>query len=79
MDEVIRKWDLQQLPGYEAMEEPEQDGESTTEKAAKKPKIATFTDEDLDKGLKNKAASDYLDVLNLKYPSELREENVKEI
>ena len=41
MDEV-KKWDLQQLPGFEAIEEPE-------EETAKKPKIATFTDEDLDK------------------------------
>ena len=29
MDEV-KKWDLQQLPGYEAIEEPEEDRESIT-------------------------------------------------
>ena len=39
MDEV-KKWDLQQLPGYEAIEEPEEDRESITEDTAKKPKIA---------------------------------------
>ena len=60
MDEV-KKWDLQQLPGYEAVEEPEEDRESITEEAAKKPKIATFTDEDLDKGLNYKEAIDYLE------------------
>ena len=75
MDEV-RKWDLQQLPGYEAIEE---DRESTTEEAAKKPKIAIFTDEDLDKGLKYKAAGDHLDSLNLKLPSELKEMNIEDI
>ena len=78
MDEV-KKWDLQQLPGYEAIEEPEEDRESITEEAAKKPKIATFTDEDLDKGLNYKEAIDYLDTLNLKLPSELKEMNIEEI
>ena len=72
MDEV-KKWDLQQLPGYEAMEE---DRETTTEEG--KSKIATFTDEDLDKGLGYKAASDYLDSLNLKLPSELKEINIED-
>ena len=77
MDEV-KKWDLQQLPGYEAIEEPEEDRESITEETAKKPKIATFT-EDLDKGLKYKEAINYLDTLNLKLPSELKEMNIEEI
>ena len=78
MDEV-KKWDLQQLPGYEAIEEPEEDRESITEETAKKSKIATFTDEDLDKGLNYKEAIDYLDTLNLKLPSELKEMNIEEI
>ena len=78
MDEV-KKWDLQQLPGYEAIEEPEEDRESITEETAKKPKIATFTDEDLDKGLNYKEAIDYLDTLNLKLPSELKEMNIEQI
>ena len=78
MDEV-KKWDLQQLPGFEAIEEPEEDRESITEEAAKKPKIATFTDEDLDRGLNYKEAIDYLDTLNLKLPSELQEMNIEEI
>ena len=88
MDDV-KKWDLQQLPGYEAIEEPEGDiiidasspllpssPESTTEEG--KSKTATFTDEDLDKGLGYKTASDYLDSLNLKLPSELKEMNLKD-
>ena len=81
MDEV-KKWDIEQLPGYEAIEEPEkleEDRESITEETAKKPKIATFTDEDLDKGLNYKEAIDYLDTLNLKLPSELKEMNIEEI
>ena len=78
MDEV-RKWDLNQLPGYEAIEESEEDRESGTEEAAKKTKIATFSDEDLHKGLKYKAAGDYLDSLNLKLPSELKEMNIEDI
>ena len=76
MDEV-KKIDLQQLPGYEAIEEPEEDRESITEETAKKPKTATFTDEDLDKGLKCKEAIDYSDSLNLKLSSELK--NIEEI
>ena len=35
MDKV-KKWDLQQLPGFEAIEEPEEDRESITEETAKK-------------------------------------------
>ena len=35
MDEA-KKWDLQQLPGYEAIEEPEEDRESITEETATK-------------------------------------------
>ena len=37
MDEV-KIWDLQQLPGCEAIEEPEEDRESITEDTAKKQK-----------------------------------------
>ena len=75
----VKKWDLQQLPGYEATEEPEEDRESITEETDKKTKIATFTDEDLDKGLKYKEAVDYLDSLGVKLPSELKEMNIEEI
>ena len=89
MDEV-RKWDLNQLPGYEAIEDEEdvliiplrkededdEDRESTTEEG--KSKTAIFADEDLDKGLGYKAASDYLDSLNLKLPSELKEMNIED-
>ena len=38
MDEV-KKRDLQQLPGYEAIEEPEEDRESITEETAKNQKL----------------------------------------
>ena len=77
--EEVRRWDLEQLPSFEAIEEPEEDRESITEETAKKPKIATFTDEDLDKDLKYEETIDYLDSLNLKLPSELKEMNIEEI
>ena len=145
MDEV-KKWDLQQLPGYEAIEEPEEyqkrDEEKTEEKyerpffevpvrmkqknyfivlgyphkivddpdriltvnfkdigenlndfnynydkdenlitlIGKKPEsIAQFKFEDLDKGLEYKEAKDYLDSLNLHYPSVMTEKSLAKI
>ena len=49
MDEV-KKWDLAQLPGFEAIEEPKED---------EGPKIAKFKAEDLDRNLINKKAQNY--------------------
>ena len=58
LDEV-KKWDLAQLPGFEAIEEPKDDGvlPSTSEEG---PKIAKFTPEDLNRNLMNKEAQDVL-------------------
>ena len=65
LDEV-KKWDLAQLPGFEAIEEPKEDEEdekdeevlpSTSEEG---PKIAKFKAEDLDRYLLSKEAQDIL-------------------
>ena len=50
LDEV-KKWDMAQLPGFEAIEEPKED---------EGPKIAKFTREDLDRNLMKKEAQDIL-------------------
>ena len=74
LDEV-KKWDLAQLPGFEAIEEfKEDDGvlPSTSE-----GKIAKFTLEDLDRNLMNKETQDILKVNEYyKLPSEYFEEDV---
>ena len=56
MDEV-KKWDLAQLPGFEAIEEPKED---------EGPKIAKFKAEDLDRYLMSKQAQDYSKLMNIK-------------
>ena len=81
LDEV-KKWDMAQLPGFEAIEEPpkeDDDGDlpSTSEKG---PKIAKFTPEDLDRNLMSKEAQDILKVNEYhKLPSEYFEEDVSTI
>ena len=82
LDEV-KKWDLAQLPGFEAIEESKEDKEdeevlpSTSEEG---PKIAKFTPEDLDRNLMNKEAQDILKVNEYhKLPSEYFEEDVSTI
>ena len=76
LDEV-KKWDLAQLPGFEAIEEPEEDDPSTSEGG---PKIAKFTPEDLDRNLMNKEAQDILKLNGYdKLPSEYFEEDVSTI
>ena len=67
MDEV-KKWDLAQLPGFEAIEEPKED---------EGPKIAKFKAEDLDRSLMSKQAQDILKANEYhKLPSDYFEENV---
>ena len=88
LDEV-KKWDLAQLPGFEAIEEPKEDEEDEEYEEAKevlpstsdeKPKIAKFTREDLDRNLMNKEAQDILkDNEYHKLPSEYFEEDVSTI
>ena len=79
MDEV-KKWDLAQLPGFEAIEEPKEDEEVLPSTSEEGPKIAKFTPEDLDRNLMNKEAQDILKVNEYhKLPSEYFEEDVSTI
>ena len=64
LDEV-KKWDLAQLPGFEAIEESKEDEDeddlpSTSDKGS--PKIAKFTSDDLNRFLNNKEAQDILKI-----------------
>ena len=81
MDEV-KRWDLSQLPGLEAIEDPpkEDDGVLPSTSDQESPKIAKFTPEDLDRNLMNKEAQDILKVNEYhKLPSEYFEEDVSTI
>ena len=78
LDEV-KKWDLDQLPGYEAIEKPK-DEEVLPSKSEEGPKIAKFTPKDLDRNLTNKEAKDILKLNGYDYlPSEYFEEDVSTI
>ena len=66
LDEV-KKWDLAQLPGFEAIEEPKEDEEEYEESkeylpstSDEKPKIVKYKDEDLDRYLWSKETQDIL-------------------
>ena len=75
LDEV-KKWDLTQLPGFEAIE----DEEVLPSTSKEGPKIAKFTPEDLDRNLMNKEAQDILRTNEYhKLPSEYFEEDVSTI
>ena len=79
LDEV-KKWDLAQLPGFEAIEEPEEDDGVLPSTSEEGPKIAKFKAEDLDRNLMNKEAQDILKVNEYhKLPSEYFEEDVSTI
>ena len=76
LDEV-KKWDLDQLPGFEAIEEPKEDEEVLPSTSEEGSKIAKFKPEDLDRYLTNKEAQDILKVNEYhKLPSEYFEEDV---
>ena len=79
LDEV-KKWDLAQLPGFEAIEEPKKDDGVLPSTSEEGPKIAKFTPEDLNRNLMNKEAQDILKVNEYhKLPSEYFEEDVSAI
>ena len=79
LDEV-KKWDLVQLPGFEAIEESKEDDGVLPSTSEEGPKIAKFTPEDLDRNLMNKEAQDILKVNEYhKLPSEYFEEDVSTI
>ena len=79
LDEV-KRWDLAQLPGFEAIEEPKEDDGVLPSTSKEGPKIAKFTPEDLDRNLMNKEAQDILKVNQYyKLPSEYFEKDVSTI
>ena len=82
LDEV-KKWDLAQLPSFEAIEEPkedEKDEEVLPSSSEEGPKIAKFKAEDLDRYLLSKEAQDILKLNGYDYlPSEYFEEDVSTI
>ena len=76
MDEV-KKWDLVQLPGFEAIDEPKEDDGVLPSTSDEGPKIAKFKAEDLDRNLMSKEAQDILKMSEYhKLPSEYFEEDV---
>ena len=79
LDEV-KKWDLAQLPGFEAIEEPKEDDGVLPSTSEEGPKIAKFTPKDLDRNLMTKETQDILKVKEYhKLPSEYFEEDVSNI
>ena len=76
MDEV-KKWDLAQLPGFEAIEESKKDDGVLPSTSDEGPKIAKFKAEDLDRYLNNKESQDILKTNEYyKLPSEYFKEDV---
>ena len=88
LDEV-KKWDLAQLPGFEAIEEPKEDEEDEEDEEAKEvlpstseegPKIAKFKSEDLDRYLLSKEKQDILKSLGYdKLPSHYLKKDISSI
>ena len=79
LDEV-KRWDMAQLPGFEAIEESKEDDGVLPSTSEEGPKIAKFTPEDLDRNLMNKEAQDILKINGYhKLPSEYFEEDVSTI
>ena len=79
MDEV-KRWDLAQLPGFEAIEESKKDDGVLPSTSDEGPKIAKFKAEDLDRYLNSKQAQDILKTNEYhKLPSDYFEENVSTI
>ena len=79
MDEV-KRWDLSQLPGLEAIEETKEDDGVLPSTSDEEPKIAKFKAEDLDRYLNNKEAQDILKNSEYhKLPSEYFQEDISTI
>ena len=79
MDEV-KKWELSQLPGFEAIEEPKEDDGVLPSTSDEGPKIAKFKAEDLDRYLNSKDSQDILKTNEYhKLPSEYFKEDVSTI
>ena len=79
MDEV-KRWDLSQLPGFEAIEGSKEDDGVLPSTSEEGPKIAKFKAEDLDRYLNSKESQDILKINEYyKLPSEYFKEDVSTI
>ena len=79
LDEV-KRWDLAQLPGFEAIEESKKDDGVLPSTSDEGPKIAKFKAEDLDRYLNSKESQDILKTNEYyKLPSEYFKEDVSTI
>lgn len=79
LDEV-KRWDLAQLPGFEAIEQSKKDDEVLPSTSDEGPKIAKFKAEDLDRYLNSKESYDILKTNEYyKLPSEYFKEDVSTI
>ena len=79
MDEV-KKWDLTQLPSFEAIDESKEDGGVLPSTSDEGPKIAKFKTEDLNRYLNSKDSQDILRTNEYhKLPSEYFKEDVSTI
>ena len=83
MDEV-KKWDLEQLPGYEATLDVDEESEKKDEgeeESVKKPKITTLTyeEDEMDEFLNNKESIDLLNFYGLKLPSKYKDKSLGEL
>ena len=83
MDEV-KKWDIEQLPGYEATLDVDEESEKKDEgeeESVKKTKITTLTYEkdEMDKFLNNKESIDLLNFYGLKLPSKYKDKSLGEL
>ena len=79
LDEV-KRWDLAQLPGFEAIEKSKKDDGVLPSTSDEGPKIAKFSPEDLDRYLNSKESQDILKTNEYhKLPSEYFKEDVSTI
>ena len=79
LDEV-KRWDLAQLPGFEAIEEPKKDDGVLPSTSDEEPKIAKFKPEDLNRYLMSKDSQDLLNSIGYhKLPSKYFEEDISTI
>ena len=73
----VKRWDLSQLPGFEAIEEPKKHDGVLLSPTEERPKIAKFKAEDLDRYLMSKESQDILKINEYhKLPSEYFKEDV---
>ena len=79
LDEV-KKWDLAQLPGFEAIEESKEDEEDLPSTSDEESKIAKFKAEDLNRNLMSKETQDILKINEYhKLPPEYFKEDISTI